>query len=85
MVAQHSWFTVHRYSTKSKGFVPLEKNAQTKDSLVEYTIAADKRQDILRELDRCGINESTLFPDLGGLCQYLNWKHSTNPDELPRL
>lgn len=66
-------------------FVALENNAETKDNLSEFVIPASSKADVVRELDRCGINESTLFPDIVGLCRYLNWKHETNPNSLPRL
>ncbi|WP_168794681.1 FRG domain-containing protein [Paraburkholderia aromaticivorans] len=85
IVAQHGWFTVHRYSKGSMRFVALENNAETKDNLSEFVIPASSKADVVRELDRCGINESTLFPDIVGLCRYLNWKHETNPNSLPRL
>jgi FRG domain len=85
IVAQHGWFTVHRYSKSSKRFVPLEENSETKNNLSEYVIPAINKVDMVRELDRCGINQSTLFPDLEGLCRYLNWKMATYPGTLPRL
>jgi hypothetical protein len=74
IVAQQGWFTLHRYSTSSQAFVPLEKNRNTMNSLDEFVIPANRRQEMLGSLDRCGINESTLMPDLQGLCHYLNWK-----------
>ncbi|MCX4170691.1 MULTISPECIES: FRG domain-containing protein [Paraburkholderia] len=85
IVAQHGWFTVHRYSKGARGFVALENNPETRSHLSEYVIPASSKEDVVRELDRCGINQSTLFPDLEGLCRYLNWKHETNPENLPRL
>lgn len=85
IVAQHGWFTVHRYSKQSGGFVPLERNAETKEHIHEYVIPASARTNILIELDRCGINQSTLFPDLEGLCRYLNWKYEINSRGVPRL
>lgn len=75
IVAQHGWFTLHRYSVKSKKFVNLESNPKTKVNLTEISIPAGSRDDILRSLDRHGISSRTLFPDLEGLCRYLNWKY----------
>ncbi len=78
IIAQHGWFTLHRFSTKSRRFVPLDKNTKIKEHLGEITISKNSRQDILQSLDRYGINSRTLFPDLEGLCNYLNWKQSNS-------
>jgi FRG domain len=75
ITAQQGWFTLHRYSSKSSYFVPLERMTKTKGSLHEFRIPEKKRKDILSSLDRHGISARTLFPDLEGLCRYLNWKH----------
>ena len=77
IIAQHGWFTLHRFSTKNRRFVPLDKNSEIKESVTELTISEKSRIDILRSLDRYGINSRTLFPDLEGLCKYLNWKQKS--------
>lgn len=76
IVAQHGWFTSHKFSTKTSKFVPLEKNNKIKSSVAELRIAECDRENMLKALDRHGINSQTLFPDLEGLCKYLNWKHT---------
>ncbi|MBN8454276.1 FRG domain-containing protein [Accumulibacter sp.] len=76
VVAQHGWFTLHRYSVKAKRFVSLERNPETAKHLHEYKIPAAKRAELLTALDRHGVSARTLIPDIGGLCQYLNWKQS---------
>ena len=73
IVAQHGWFTSHKYSSKTKKFVALEKNKKIKRSVFEIHIPQGFRQDMLKALDRHGVNSHTLFPDLEGLCKYLNW------------
>lgn len=75
IIAQHGWFTLHRYSSKSRKFVPLETNPTTKRHLTEIRVPAEKRADVLQSLDLYGISSRTLFPDLEGLCRYLNGKH----------
>jgi hypothetical protein len=75
IIAQHGWFTLHRYSARSRKFVQLETNRKTKGRLTEILIPARSRADVLRSLDRHGISSRTLFPDLQGLCQHLNWKY----------
>lgn len=75
ILAQHGWFTLHRFSKTAKAFVPLDINPETKKHLTEIRVPGVRRQEVLVSLDRHGINERTLFPDLGGLCTFLNWKH----------
>lgn len=74
VLAQHGWFTLHRYSAKSGKFVALERNPDTKKHLHEFRIPAMRRKEMLVALDRHGVSARTLFPDIGGLCQYLNWR-----------
>lgn len=75
IVAQQGWFTLHRFSEKSQKFVPLERNPQTEQCLHQYRIPANRRQELLVALDRHGVSAKTVYPDLGGLCQHLNWKY----------
>jgi hypothetical protein len=74
IVAQHGWFTLHRYSKKAGRFVALESNTDIKGNLTEFKIGGTKKREILESLDRHGINRRSLFPDLEGLCKHLNWK-----------
>lgn len=75
IVAQQGWFTLHRFSEKSQKFVPLERNPQTTKFLHQYRIPAKRRYELLVALDRHGVSAKTVYPDLGGLCQHLNWKY----------
>ncbi len=75
IIAQHGWFTLHRYSSKSRKFVPLETNPTTEKHLTEIRVPAGKRANVLQSLELYGISSRTLFPDLEGLCRYLNGKH----------
>ena len=74
IIAQHGWFTLHRYSNKTKSFVPINRNPDLEKHLTEIVIPSDSREDMLASLERHGISARSLFPDLQGLCQYLNWK-----------
>lgn len=75
IAAQNGWFTLHRFSKEGMRFVPLEKIKKVKDRLTEIRIPSSSKVQILKSLDRHGINGRTLFPDLQGICAYLNWKH----------
>lgn len=74
IIAQHGWFTLHRYSAKDRRFVSLEKNPSTNKHLTEIRIPEKKRNDVLHSLEVHGISSRTLFPDLDGLCRNLNSK-----------
>ncbi|ODC03850.1 hypothetical protein BFW38_10135 [Terasakiispira papahanaumokuakeensis] len=76
IIAQHGWFTAHKFSRKTKKFVPLEKNNEIKTSVLEIKVPEEARPILLKSLERHGVSSRTLFPDLEGLCKYLNWKHA---------
>ncbi|NOR62060.1 MAG: FRG domain-containing protein [Rhodobacteraceae bacterium] len=74
IVAQHGWFTVHRFSVKSSRFVALENNLELNSKLFEMVIPGAVKSQILWSLDRHGVNHTSLFPDLEGLCRHISWK-----------
>lgn len=78
IVAQHGWFTLHRYAAKNSRFVSLDKNPETSKNLSEFRIPAGTRPSILASLAQHGISAKTIYPDLGGLCQHLNWKYQSD-------
>jgi len=75
ILAQHGWFTLHRFSQGSEAFVPLDWNPETSQRMQQIRIPAQHRRPMLASLDRHGISRRTLFPDLEGLCQHLNWRY----------
>lgn len=76
ILAQHGWFTLHRFSKASMAFVPLDRNPETSQYMQEIRIPSHARKPIVDSLDRHGISRRTLYPDVEGLCQFLNWKYS---------
>ena len=68
---QRSCFTIH--GTDLEGLDILEKKKS--NYLTKIVIPAYKVQLIRKELDACGIDESTIFPDLEGLGKsiHLRW------------
>jgi hypothetical protein len=76
VLAQHGWFTLHCFSPKNKRWVRLETHATAKDELFEMVIPAKYKLKMLLALDRHGVSSRTLFSDLGGLCQHLNWANA---------
>ena len=75
VLAQDGWFTLHRFSSKSGAFVPLEKNPDTRKRLTEIKVPSIHRQDILTGTRRLGVSSRTVFPDLQGLCMHLILRH----------
>ena len=74
IVAQDAWFTDHMYLVEKKQFIPLEKNKIYRDRLEKLIVPSGKFADLKEQLDRCGVNAASLFPELNGLCRYLNAK-----------
>jgi hypothetical protein len=71
--AQLGWFTAHAYSKKQKRFVTLESNKRYTISKIKVPL--ERKAQMLVKLDTCGINEASLFPEVDGVCKYLNWKY----------
>lgn len=75
LATQSGWFTAHKYSTKVQPnrFVPFENNAEQKHNLIKTIIPEKLRTKFIKVLDTCGVNASTIFPELDGLCKHINW------------
>jgi len=73
--AQRSVFTLHPNPTEA--FAPK--------GLRKWLIAEGACVEIKRILDACGINDSSLFPDLDGLSRYLGWRYKWGKFENPPL
>lgn len=78
IVAQDGWFTVHRYSRTAGKFVELEKNKEIKGNVTCIEIPKEIKGEILKKLSVFGVNNRTVFPDISGLCNHLNWKYLTS-------
>lgn len=74
-------FTVHFFRESDKRFIPLEKNSSYKPRLKKLEIASSAFAQIRCDLDRCGINAGTMFPDVTGLAQHVEWQFSFLGDE----
>ncbi len=79
ITAQSGWFTVHYFSDAFKWRDPLEKEKNANKYLTKMIITNDDklRNNILNSLDKMGINSCTVFSDLEGLGNYLQWKYSS--------
>lgn len=68
IVRQGGLFTVH--GDPSKNF---EDEMDSRERLEKIIISNSYRKQLLFDLSHYGINRSTLFPDLDGLSQHVNW------------
>jgi len=70
-VAQDDWLTLHWYIEEKNKFVPLEKQPRFKPCLQKYLIPANAFDGLRDGLQRVGISDAALFPDLGTLSKEL--------------
>lgn len=70
IAAQDGWFTVHKFVDGK--FIPLENNKNYKGNFLKLRIPKEKVEGLRTQLGLIGVNDSTMFPDLGGLCDFLN-------------
>ena len=86
IIAQSGWFSLHKYMKDKDRFLVLEKLRSYRSGLTKIIVSGEPTT-ILKHLDACGVNASTLFPGLDGLCSFLKWHDSTrnrHPIPMPR-
>lgn len=81
IVAQQGWFSVHRFVPEGQRFSRLDKVAAYRSRLTRITIPSTAFSDLRFDLDRMGVNESSLFPGLEGLSRHLAWRVNVLDDE----
>lgn len=74
IASQRGLFTVHHLLPKTAEFVRFENHKDFKQRFRRFAIEADAFSEIRKHLHGCGVNHSTLFPDLAGLCSYIEWR-----------
>jgi hypothetical protein len=78
ILAQAGAFTCHKQMPTGE-FIALEKNKVYRERLVKIIIPA-KRFHLLRDqLNACGVNNVSLFPDLDGLASHLQFRFFHDP------
>lgn len=81
IVAQAGWFSVHNWVARRRAFARLDHLRDYKDRIERVTIRPKHFADLRFHLDRLGVNNATLFPDVDGLAKHLNWQHTLATDE----
>ena len=75
IAVQGGLFTVHLFRAKSDDFLPLERNVSYSNRLIKFAIASSDCDRMKKEVNGCGVNRASLFPDLDGLCSHLGWRY----------
>ncbi|MGF1734105.1 FRG domain-containing protein [Photobacterium satsumensis] len=86
--AQSNWYSIHpsvNSQESGKRFTPFEIEAGKSDELYEIPIFSEVKDNLLLELDKCGINEQLIYPDLTGLCLHINKLFEQAPAESREL
>lgn len=78
---QAGLFTAHFIGRRARKFTPLERNKNFRSKFNKFVIPSENFSAIRSDLDRCGINSGTMFPDLSGLAAHVEWKHTNLEDE----
>lgn len=79
--AQDGAFTVHKCIAGNK-FIPLQNMPAYRPLLTRIAVPATDFANMRYELERCGVHDGSLFPDLDGLTRKLEWKHVMLSDEI---
>ena len=70
------------YLVEKGCFSSLNHNPKFMTNLRSIEIDPEYLHRLRRELDRCEINQGSIFPDLAGLCSKIAWKHCYLDGEL---
>jgi hypothetical protein len=80
IVSQTGIFTVHKL-LESGTFGNFEHNPAYADKLVKFTFTGRDFPQFRQDLNLLGVNASTMFPDIDGLCLHLEWLYTGCEDE----
>lgn len=78
-------FTVHKPTGRGSRFIHFERNSNQKSKLRRILIPGREFSELRYQVDRCGINDAVLFPDLDGLAANIAWRHQLASDEPPAI
>ncbi|PSW21725.1 FRG domain-containing protein [Photobacterium sanctipauli] len=73
--AQSGWYSIHPSVTDSgnkERFTPFEHEIASSDEVYEIPILPEMKEQLLIDLNKCGVNERLIYPDLTGLCLHIN-------------
>jgi hypothetical protein len=76
IAAQAGVFTLHRLRDDHKSFMPIKEDLKHGRRLYKICVPRNQFNDLREELNRLGVNEVALFPDLDGLSKHLDWRYT---------
>lgn len=82
LIAQAGYFTVHCLDRAIPRFTPLDRDLSMRKRLMEIQIDPQAFSDIRDNLERHGVSDLNMFPDLEGVCRYITWNNSLLRDEI---
>lgn len=85
IVAQDGWFTVHQYTKSARKFLRFEKLKKYRNLLTKMIIPYETFYKIREQLNQCGVNNASIFPDLDGLCNHIVWDNSQKKGEREKI
>ena len=62
-------------TSEVEGKVALNETKPFRDKLLKIKISSESFVDIRSDLNTLGVNAFTIFPELEGLCSYLQWRY----------
>lgn len=73
---QSGLFTIHKPAEENNmlTFLSLDNERNLDFVIHKFIVPNVFRENIIRELNSYGINHSSVFPDVDGLCKSLNWQ-----------
>jgi len=78
IATQAGLFTIHKPAEISNNFVfqslDIETELDFTSPIHKFAILKQYRSKIVQELNTYGINHSSVFPDVDGLCKSINWQ-----------
>lgn len=81
LIAQAGYFTLHPLDGRISRFRPLKKDPTLGGDLVEILIPPSAFCDLRDDLERLGVSDLSMFPDLDGICRFITWNNCLLDDE----
>lgn len=81
--SQDGLFTIHKLESSGE-MISLEKTPTFEKKITKVVIPHTMFPDFRKQLDVLGVNCSTTFPDIDGLCRHLQWRYAYYKDEIPK-
>jgi hypothetical protein len=91
IIAQSGCFTVHPLSSANRlkidplyrpRYLPVEEDSHLVEGLTKIEIPSASFSDLRDGLERHGVSDLSMFPDLDGVARYIRWNNTYMKDEI---